>query len=408
MRTHHDQSGSALTELAIVTPLFIMLVFWAQFFTDLGILKLKTQEVSRFGLWEMTAQRPIADVQKDLTTKFADLSSPDARTGQKPLGTRSFPQNVTITASNFSTTLNAPFEGTVPSGGSQGNGGGIADVLTKVNEFLGKTVTVLIGLFGFEMTGAAQLDVTLETKVAIFPKMKILNIDLNGGVTSVKTTAKSPKLLVNTWKAWPGTFNSKYGFGGVNESPYNTYGAPSTPERIVSKRIAAVANYGDLIAKVMDVINNVMQFIGLPGLMLTGTWKEQRGGPIAMFPGARYTNTNSPGYGKAVQRLGDMTYGDESLHLFDGSPSFNYTDRARFTTPGMAVQTDYWTGQLRGGIKEYGGSVRTANADKNMNPYKKSYQCRDAFYLGTQKGENTRYGSSLTQWAQSGYGAQCR
>ena len=41
-----DDSGTDLTEFAIVAPLFIILIYWSQFFADLGVLKLKAEEAA--------------------------------------------------------------------------------------------------------------------------------------------------------------------------------------------------------------------------------------------------------------------------------------------------------------------------------------------------------------------------
>ena len=64
--------GTALTEFAIVAPLFIILIYWSQFFADLGVLKLKAEEAARYATWEMTAQRSPRPWQTKVRTRFAE------------------------------------------------------------------------------------------------------------------------------------------------------------------------------------------------------------------------------------------------------------------------------------------------------------------------------------------------
>lgn len=48
--------GSAVVEMAIVLPLFVLLALWAVYFTELSIVRIRQQEASRFLTWEATTQ----------------------------------------------------------------------------------------------------------------------------------------------------------------------------------------------------------------------------------------------------------------------------------------------------------------------------------------------------------------
>jgi Flp pilus assembly protein TadG len=121
-RLHDAQDGTSLTEFAIIAPLFIALVMWSQFFTDYGIFKLKVQEAARYGLWEMTAQRPMAQVRAEITDRFADLASPESRRSAKPTDALSFTSGITVTVDTFTDNAEASFSKTErPS--SQGSNG---------------------------------------------------------------------------------------------------------------------------------------------------------------------------------------------------------------------------------------------------------------------------------------------
>src|SRR5437868_3212743 len=69
-------SGTALTELAIIAPMFILIVMWSEFFWNVGLVKLKVEEAARFTTWEMTAQREPAMVADEVQDRFQDLESP--------------------------------------------------------------------------------------------------------------------------------------------------------------------------------------------------------------------------------------------------------------------------------------------------------------------------------------------
>lgn len=50
-----EERGSAIVEMAILLPFFVMLLFWAIYFTEFSVLRIRQQEVSRFLTWEVSA-----------------------------------------------------------------------------------------------------------------------------------------------------------------------------------------------------------------------------------------------------------------------------------------------------------------------------------------------------------------
>lgn len=50
-----EQRGSAIVEMAILLPLFVMLLLWAVYFTEFSVLRIRQQEASRFLTWESSA-----------------------------------------------------------------------------------------------------------------------------------------------------------------------------------------------------------------------------------------------------------------------------------------------------------------------------------------------------------------
>ena len=54
------ERGASLTEFAVVVPLFLALVYGSLHLCDLGVFKLKAQEIARYGAWGLT-QRPLSN-----------------------------------------------------------------------------------------------------------------------------------------------------------------------------------------------------------------------------------------------------------------------------------------------------------------------------------------------------------
>ncbi|MFC1611179.1 TadE/TadG family type IV pilus assembly protein [Myxococcota bacterium] len=55
-----QERGASLTEFALVVPLFVALIYGSLYLTDLGVFKLKAQEVARYSTWAFTT-RPLSN-----------------------------------------------------------------------------------------------------------------------------------------------------------------------------------------------------------------------------------------------------------------------------------------------------------------------------------------------------------
>lgn len=400
LRRLNDDSGSGLTELAIVAPLFILLLFWAQFFVDFGLLKLKADEAARYAVWEMAVQRPAGEVQAEVSQRFADLASPAQIDRPAPFGTRSFPL-VTVLVPELVDTGDARFDAFVrPPGG----GGLINAILSFFNGVVNRAVQWFVDRMDLNTRGAAHATVQFRTQNTLFPGGRLLGIFFDSGINpQITVTARSSPLLVDTWKAWPGKYakSSK----NLNTSPYATYPtgrgiqnsptADSAPEREVAARISNIAFLGQAGAGgVLSVVNTVFDFLGggaLPQLFGVTTWRT-RNGPIAMLPGEPPRRTFQPGYGMPVQRIGNYWHMSASgYQAVDGSQ-----DRSRFTTPSR-ISTQWWTGK--------GGGLMNPRFTRTNNPYEQAYQCRDGYYMGAMSQQLNRWGESA--WTARAY-TSCR
>src|SRR5690606_14307920 len=50
--TRRRDRGSAAVELALLLPIFVLVLFWAVYFTEFSVLRIRQQEASRFLAWE--------------------------------------------------------------------------------------------------------------------------------------------------------------------------------------------------------------------------------------------------------------------------------------------------------------------------------------------------------------------
>ena len=78
MRARNRQRGAALTELVVIVPVLVMIVYGSMYLTELGFFKLKTQEATRFAAWTM-AVRPLSDFSDFNHGNVVDSSLRSAR-----------------------------------------------------------------------------------------------------------------------------------------------------------------------------------------------------------------------------------------------------------------------------------------------------------------------------------------
>ncbi len=410
-----EESGSALTELAIIAPLFILLVIWSEFFTDLGAFKLKADEAARYAVWEMVAQRPTRQVETEVQQKFAKLYSPDYQTPSRPYDVQAFPSvNVNVSLND---SLPASFGGSVPNPMPAG-GGIIGAVVGFVMNLLNQAVNAVIRFERFDTHGEAQATaVTFQARDTLFPPTDIRWLAFNMRDQSpprVQMTTVSSPLLWDTWKAWPGKA-SLTNQGNVDTNPYDTYGRPSAPEQEIAARMKNVAFFGvgnvPIIGTIIGAVGWFFNAVGManPFPCLQGRnclWTDSSG-PVALFPGARANHTWAPGSGMPLQRGGETydRYDENKFANFD-SPDPG-VDRSRSTTP-SAIHTDWWNsgnswGGFFGSTTDGGFKRSSTNWGWNSfsNPYVRAYRCRDAWYLGAASGQVKRWGVSESSWARS-------
>ena len=68
-----DARGSALLELCLVVPLFMLLVFFSSFLVELACAKLRLQGAARYLAWELTSY-PLDDLGQARHDEAFELS----------------------------------------------------------------------------------------------------------------------------------------------------------------------------------------------------------------------------------------------------------------------------------------------------------------------------------------------
>lgn len=167
------QRGAAMVEFALVTPIFVTLLLWSMYFTELVRARLRLMESARFIAWEMTSY-PITDfdtgnndhdryyedaraeVVTNSTTRFQDLDSVDQRNGLP---------SMVMTASGYQARMQ---QMTVPP--IAGQFAGMPGILSSVTSILSSGMNGALGIWGFNTKGKVQVDVEVSVSNKILPR----------------------------------------------------------------------------------------------------------------------------------------------------------------------------------------------------------------------------------------------
>jgi hypothetical protein len=391
----------AMTELVIIAPIFIMIILWSQFFVDFGVVKLKVLEATRYALWELVAQQPTATIRADIERRFADLSSPAALNAARPVNTEVF-ATIAVSQLTLNDRIPATLSGNIAR--SPPGGGLLNQILGGLRNFLGQTADWVLRQYRFNQQGAAEATVEFSATLrnGFFPSGQILGIllrpDANQVPTTIRTSLRSPRMLVDVWKAWPGKYNADVGQGNIETAPSATYptgSASSAPEKIVASRVRNAAFFGQ--GGTISSVTQYLTYVGLPNPVNLDTWagdrnRRDKDGPIMMLPGATPRNSFSPGASAGLQRYGERRTSSSGVQTVRDDSSSG-KDRYRYTTPSV-MSTALWNNSsaLDGATTS---SARAGVAGRN--PYQLMYQCRDAFYMGGRNSEISRYRAASTR-----------
>lgn len=218
-RKWKKQRGAAMVEFALVTPIFVTLLLWSMFFTELVRARLRMHEAARFITWELTSY-PITDwdtpeqpnqnsnhdayfndAKNEITplaeTRFMDLDSVDQRPGLASMA---------MTSSNFKITKLENLEVDPVDAPTNSSGGGI---FAAVTNFVSGGLNFVLGAWNFNTKGKASVEVSVDVQNAIL-KNSFLDsgrTDFKGGNTRLNNFTLKAKhvMIVNGWHLRDGT-----------------------------------------------------------------------------------------------------------------------------------------------------------------------------------------------------------
>lgn len=420
------QDGTATVEMAIMAPIFAILLLWSISFSDILVVKLAAQEAARFAAWQATVDvLPISGADpgggaiKDIQTRFADLRSPETM-NYPHTGLLSFPS--AIAAHDISVAVNdqmpaslAP--GQVPPPNTGGFIGSILRFLNGLGNAIMGSMNWLLGHWGFNMNGATRTTVTLTVPQKLLPLRggKILTGDFrNIGLPATLSFRETDELVYDTWKAWPNPLRTR----GDNPAtpPKQSY---PVAEQYVATTMNNMAFFGILRNPVVNAIRRglglVGHFFGFPPILDTSARSRHpadptQAGPVTMMPSCGTGNSGvvncSPPSHQMASEPNSQRIGNAYSYRLQGNPQNGLqwrsladprggpdgagaADRSRYSLP-YKVQSRYWMGFgafAGGGPSAGGGTAALAMPDRriyddNSNPYALTWRCRGYFYMG--------------------------
>lgn len=340
--------GAALTEFALLLPIFLALLFWSNLLWDISKKRIRTNEVARYAAWELVGyqgSRGASAIRSETLTRFADLD------GSTPTGTR--PGNVVdfnqVTVEATVQTLDS-----VNDSESGSSGGAFGPVKSAVGSTLRPVFKSLVG--NARLNTRASAAVTFKVKNRVVPTAFKAGTNLKDPM-EFKSKAV---VLFDTWDAWrPGD-------------------APSNSLNVVRSRIK----------KALKDSEGVVTFPGL-GLVLGGGTAV--GGALSAVLSVLQLPYPFDIKDHHVQ-MGNRTLANELTAGYVSSTSAG--------VPGALAEGNHWRGN---GVGPPGGSS-TANYSGVLkdsrsyyraatNRHSRARACRGGFYDGsrTQQAEYYSY-----------------
>lgn len=247
-RRRHPR-GSALTEFALVVPLFVTILFFSMYFTELLRVKFKVQEMSRFIAWEMSSymltdfaggdhagafEHAAKELKTDVLERYKDLDSVEDDAGN---------ENFIGRFSNLKIEIGEADASFIDDGNLSGAGKGALN-LAKAG------IGMITGAWGFNNGGRAVVDVSVDFTPKIFKADRYM-MRGEGGFYSVDQTGNRDLSSL--------TMKSHYTM--VANGWHLPDGAPAT----LGEKRAGLHETGSDSGLYMQV--NKMTFLGLKGLI---------------------------------------------------------------------------------------------------------------------------------------------
>jgi Flp pilus assembly protein TadG len=335
---HRHQRGAATVELALLAPLLVVLVLWANYFWEVQRARLKAAEVARYVSFERTVRQDLNAIAAEAHARYKDLDG-STKTGE--LGT-TYRNRLTLTVR----AEDAPAPLTSEAISERGSLGGATGLLGAAAGALGGTAEAVARQMDLDPSkGGVRATVDVHIENGIIPsQIALYTTGFDDGSLDLHFTERF-YLFHDTWRAWaPG------------DDPNNSYPLVEQHTYDRTSRIvyAGVAQGG---GGALNAIGNMLSVLGLDY-------------PL------------------------DNSYMRDSVLIRKVDANGHYPAvRPTRTVPGDVLQAAYWRTDTRPCfnncepplIRQKRGLV--SRSDYGDNWPMRSYNCRGAFFQGAIKSE---------------------
>ena len=343
--TRGGESGAAMVEMAVMTPLLTVICLWSIYFWEMQQARIKAAEAARYGAWEAT-MRPaqMGAILTELKSRYKDLDG-SSKTGNQGVG---YFNKLTILGGSAVVDRPSPLADQQLSSQASGVGG----FVSAFSAMMGNALTPVLAFIGFDVRagGAVKSSVEFQMKNNLIPTKIATLVTRDGGTGPLDLTFKDQVFLYHdTWRA------VKYGDGPANA-------AYDSVQRNTFERVKKVAYLGITSGPASSVLS------GVGSLMRT----LQLDWPL------------------------DNTYIQQTVLIRSPMQNTRYgVDGAGVrTAPGDRLQAPYWkNGTGNGDLGRRNGEPQAIRKlrDQNNRAYR-AYNCRGNFFGGTtQAGTVTEF-----------------
>jgi hypothetical protein len=238
--------GGAMVEFAIMAPILVALIMWANYFWEVQLARIKAAEVARYIGFERTVRPDLNQIKAEALSRYRDLDGSTKGNNNAPAG---LTNGVTLTVN--ANLAAAPLAGSISEANGRA-GGSAGGFMSQINSLVGDSVESIIGLMGFKVDqGAVQATVQIKIKNKIIPE-KIASY-VSGFNDNRLDLTLNEKFFVyhDTWRAW-----------NHGSQPSQSY---PTVERLTRQRVRQVAYLGlyNAGAQFLDPIGQFLSFLNL-------------------------------------------------------------------------------------------------------------------------------------------------
>jgi hypothetical protein len=369
--------GAAMVEFAILAPLLIALLLWANYFWEVQVARIKAAEVARYVAFERTVRKDLPQIIAEAKDRYKDLDGSNKGV-EKPQG---FQNEITLEVT--AKLAGAPLSGSISDTNSDRAGGSAGGFLSDISSLIGDSVEAVIGLLGFKTNqGAVHSEVTMTVKNKIIPQ-RIVNYISGFSDNRLDLTFKDSFFVYHdTWRAWDNGIQPSQTYPRVEQLTYNRV------------KDIAFLGLGDKAGSFLNPIGDFLEVLGLERIPLdpeyirdsvlmkkvqqNGRYSGLYGQPNRTVPGDKlqalyWLNDTQACYGNSFWS-GNQCWGREPADITKKRGLTNSGgDTANWPMRAYNCRGDFFQGAVKSGDPEV---VYTLTKDKSYFNYA-SDACED-------------------------------